>query len=72
MRSNITAIRVRRFWSWVADRIEYAAISVRLAIVDKVCGPQPPTHADRQREAEHGRLQRAFPSFEIDRKGQKR
>jgi hypothetical protein len=61
MRSNITAIRMRRFWSWVADRIEYAAMSVRLAILDKVCGPEPSTHADRQRDAEHERLQRAFP-----------
>jgi hypothetical protein len=63
---------MRRIWSWVADRIEYVAMSIRLAIVDKVCGPEPPTDADQQREAEYERLQRAFPSLETDRKGQKR
>ena len=71
MRSNISAIRMRRFWSWVADRIEYAAISVRFAILDWIYGPEPTTAADRQREAEKDKLQRAFPAIDLDRRGPK-
>ena len=56
-------------WSWAVDRIEYAAMSVRLAILDWICGPEPITSADRQREADKDRLQRAFPAFDLDRKG---
>jgi len=73
LRPKITAIiAFPRLGSWIIDRIEYAVASVRMAIVDKVYGPEPPTQADRQREAEHERLQRTVPSFEIDRKRQKR
>jgi len=56
-------------WSWVVDRIEYAAMSVRLAILDWISGPEPTTSADRQREADKNRLQRAFPAIDLDRKG---
>jgi len=63
---------VPRLWYWIADRLEYAVTSVRLAILDRVCGPEPLTPADRQRETEHDRLQRAFPAIDIDRKGTKR
>jgi hypothetical protein len=45
---------------------------VRLAIVDKICGPEPPTEADRQREAQKEELHRAFPAIDIDHKGLKR
>jgi hypothetical protein len=58
-----------RSWSWVVDRIEYAAMSVKFAILDWIYGPEPPTSADRQREADKGRLQRAFPAIGLDRKG---
>jgi hypothetical protein len=61
-----------RFWSWVVDRIEYAVMSVRLAILDWICGPEPTTSADRQREADKDRLQRAFPTIDLDRKGRNR
>jgi hypothetical protein len=61
-----------RSWSWSVDRIEYAVMSVRLAILDWICGPEPPTSADRQREADKDRLQRAFPAIELDRKGRNR
>ena len=61
-----------RFWSWAVDRIEYAVMSVRLAILDWICGPEPPTSADRQREADKDRLQDAFPAIDLDRKGLKR
>jgi len=59
---------IRFVWS-VMDRFDYAITSVRLRVVDWICGPDPPTAADRQREAEHERLQRAFPRIDIDRKG---
>jgi hypothetical protein len=61
-----------RFWSWAVDRIEYAVMSVRLAILDWICGPEPTTSADRQREADKDRLQRAFPAIDLDRKGPNR
>jgi hypothetical protein len=61
-----------RSWSWVVDRIEYAVMSVRLAILDWICGPEPTTSADRQREADKNRLQRAFPAIDLDRKGRNR
>jgi hypothetical protein len=59
---------IRFVWS-VMDRFDYAITSVRLRVVDWICGPDQSTAADRQREAEHVRLQRAFPRIEIDRKG---
>jgi hypothetical protein len=59
-------------WSWAVDRIEYAVMSVRLAILDWICGPEPTTSADRQREADKDRLQDAFPAIDLDRKGRKR
>jgi hypothetical protein len=59
-------------WLRFADRIEYAAISARLAVLDWICGPEPATAADRQREAEKDLLQRAFPAIDLDRKGPNR
>jgi hypothetical protein len=61
-----------RFWSWAVDRIEYAVMSIRLAILDWICGPEPTTSADRQREADKDRLQRAFPTIDLDRKERNR
>jgi hypothetical protein len=61
-----------RSWSWAVDRIEYAVMSVRLAILDWICGPEPTTSADRQREADKDRLQDAFPAIDLDRKGRNR
>jgi hypothetical protein len=61
-----------RSWSWVVDRIEYAVMSVRLAILDWICGPEPTSSVDRQREADKDRLQDAFPAIDLDRKRRKR
>jgi hypothetical protein len=36
-------------WWWIVDRAEYALTSVRLAILDKIGGPEPPTEADEIR-----------------------
>ena len=69
MRTTITAIAaLPRLTSWIIDRIEYAVTSVRLAVVDRVCGPEPPTLADRRREADRERLPRAFPPLDISGK----
>ena len=59
---------ISRFWSWIVDRIEYAATSARLDILDWICGPEQTTAADGQREAEKDRLQRTFPAINIDHK----
>ena len=56
---------VSLFWR-ILDRVDHAIMSVRLRILDWICGPEPPTGADRQREQEHERLQRAFPKIDID------
>lgn len=61
-----------RSWSWAVDRIEDAVMSVRLAILDWICGPEPTTSADRQRDADKDRLQDAFPAIDLDRQGRKR
>jgi len=57
-------------WQFI-DRIEYAVTSIKLRILDKICGPAPLTLADRQREAAKDRLQRAFPMIDLDRKERK-
>ncbi len=56
---------VSLFWR-ILDRVDHAIMSVRLRILDWICGPEPPTRADRQREQAHERLQRAFPEIDID------
>jgi hypothetical protein len=55
-------------WWWIADRAEYALTSLRLAILDKICGPEPLTQADEVRERRRERLQKAFPEIDIDRR----
>jgi hypothetical protein len=34
--------------------------------VDRIYGPEPPTSADKQREAEHEELREAFPVIGLD------
>jgi hypothetical protein len=65
MRSDSGNDGITSVLAWITDRIDYAVTSVRLAIVDKICGPEPPTQADRQREAEKEQLHRAFPAIDI-------
>jgi CheY-like chemotaxis protein len=70
MRSKISAARMLyRLGSWSMDRVNYAITSLQLCILDWICGPEPPTLADRRREAENERLQRMFPTIDIDGKG---
>ena len=56
----------------IVDAAANAIMSARLRIVDLVYGPEPPTPADRQRETEKGRLQRAFAEIDIDKKRSRR
>ena len=52
---------VRRL-SWRAiDRVCGFFVLMRLTILDRICGPEPPTPADIQRDADQERLARAFP-----------
>jgi hypothetical protein len=56
----------------IVDAVANAIMSARLLIVDWIYGPEPPTPADRQRETEKGRLQRAFAQIDIDKKRSRR
>jgi hypothetical protein len=53
---------LRRFWWRAFDRVCYWAVLTRLSIHDRIFGPEPPTLADVQREADHEHLVRAFPA----------
>jgi hypothetical protein len=37
------------------DRVDYLITSARLRVLDWVCGPEPLTPADEQRERDHDR-----------------
>jgi hypothetical protein len=52
---------VRRLWWRALDRVCGFFVLLRLSILDRTYGPDPPTPADIQREADHERLVRAFP-----------
>lgn len=56
--------RFARFWEWLCDM----PIRAGLWLLDKIAGSYPETEADRIREREKDRLQRAFPDVEIDGK----
>ena len=60
MRDN----RLACFWEWLRD----VPVRAGLWLCDKIAGPYPETEADRSREQEKDRLQRAFPDVEIDGK----
>jgi len=52
---------VRRLWGCAFDRVCCFFVLTRLWIFDRIYGPEPPTPADLEREADHERLVRAFP-----------
>jgi len=54
--------------SRIFDRIDYLVTSARLQVLDWICGPEPPTSADRQRERDRDRLRKAFPKIDFDAK----
>ena len=51
---------VRRLWWRAFDRVCGFFVVIRLLIQDCIHGPEPPTPADIQREADHERLVRTF------------
>jgi hypothetical protein len=53
---------VRRLWWRAFDRACDWIEIMKLPIQDRIFGPEPPTSADLQREANHERLVRAFPA----------
>lgn len=55
----------RVFWR-ALDCINYAVALARGWVVDLICGPEPPTPADEQREADHEHLRKAFPGVDFD------
>jgi hypothetical protein len=54
---------IRRLWWRAVDRVCGFFVLIRLRIFDRIHGPEPPTPADLQREADHERLVRAFPAI---------
>jgi len=52
--------------SRIFDRIDYLVTSARLQVLDWICGPEPPTLADRRRERDRDRLRKAFPKIDFD------
>jgi hypothetical protein len=55
----------RLFWE-ALDRVDYAVTLARCWAVDLIYGPEPPTLADKQREADYERLRKAFPFINLD------
>jgi hypothetical protein len=53
---------LRRCWWRAFDRVCYCIVLIRLWIFDRIHGPELPTTADLERDADHERLVRAFPA----------
>jgi hypothetical protein len=54
---------IRRLWWRAIDRVCGFFVLLRLSIFDRIYGPEPPTPADLQRDADHERSVRAFPTM---------
>ena len=54
----------RLFWR-VADHLGYLLTLAWLRILHAVCGPEPETPRDQQRERDRERIERAFPEIEL-------
>jgi hypothetical protein len=59
--------RLARLFREALDCVYYAVMLARCWAVDLVYGPEPPTPAVKKREADHERLQKAFPVVDLDR-----
>ena len=53
----------RLFWR-VVDQLDYLLTLARLRILDALPGPELETPADRRRQRDHERIERAFPEIE--------
>jgi hypothetical protein len=62
---ELTSRLARLFWE-ALDRVNYAVTLARCWAVDRIYGPEPPTPADKQREAEHKKLGEAFPMIGLN------
>jgi hypothetical protein len=56
--------RLRRLFWRVADDLDYLVTHATLRILDALAGPLPETQADRQRNRDRERLEKAFPVIE--------
>jgi hypothetical protein len=48
----------------VLDYVEYLVTLAHLRLLDAICGPEPATPADDQREREQERLRKTFPGVD--------
>jgi hypothetical protein len=55
-----------RLFSRAFDRLDYLVTYTRLRVLDWICGPEPATPADEQRERDRDRLRKAFPKVDTD------
>ena len=53
----------RLFWR-VADHLDCLVTLARSRVLDALAGPLPETPADRQRQRDRQRIERAFPAIE--------
>jgi hypothetical protein len=56
--------RLRRLFWRVADQVDYLVTLARLRILDALAGPFLETPADRQRQRDREKIERAFPEIE--------
>jgi hypothetical protein len=54
-------MRHRTLVSRALDHLDYVITYTRLRFFDWICGPEPPTPADEQRESDHERLRKSIP-----------
>jgi hypothetical protein len=62
---ELTSLLARLFWE-ALDRVDYAITLARFWVVDRIYGPEPPTAAGKQREAEREKLIEAFPAIDLE------
>jgi hypothetical protein len=62
---ELTSSLAGLFWE-ALDRVDYSITLVRCWAVGRIYGPEPPTPADKQREAEHERVRGALPMIGLD------
>jgi hypothetical protein len=60
----MTGTRPWRLFRRVADQLDHLVTLARLPILDALAGPLPETPADRQRQRDHEKIERAFPEIE--------
>jgi|GEM_PF-2265778 hypothetical protein len=59
----MTDTRPGRLFLRVTDQLDYLVTLAGLRILDALTGPEPETPADRQRQRDRERIERAFPKL---------